>query len=102
MIELIPTPVMTIDKDFNVTYMNQAGADVAGLGKEEVVGRKCYELFKTPHCRTDDCRCHQAMSKGKIASGETIESPLGGGTLAAWVAVAINETRHRLTRIRMT
>ena len=33
----LPTPIMTIDKDFNVTYMNPAGAGVMGKTPEQVV-----------------------------------------------------------------
>jgi len=73
----IPTPVMTVDKDFTITYMNPAGAGVAGKTPEQVVGMKCYDLFKTPHCRTAECRCGQAMDQGRIVTGETIVDPNG-------------------------
>jgi methyl-accepting chemotaxis protein len=68
----IPTPVMTIDNDFNVTYMNPAGASVLGTTPEQTVGRKCYDLFKTAHCQTEECRCAQAMNKDGIFTGETV------------------------------
>ncbi|MFA6011006.1 MAG: PAS domain-containing protein [Desulfobacteraceae bacterium] len=73
----IPTPVMTIDKSFNITYMNPAGAGVAGKTPKEVMGMKCYDLFKTSHCKTPECRCSQAMSRGEIATGETVVDPRG-------------------------
>ncbi len=73
----LPTPVMTIDKDYNVTFMNPAGADVVGLRPEECVGRKCHELFKTPHCRTEQCACHQAMMAGERITTETVADPNG-------------------------
>lgn len=73
----IPTPVMTVDRDFTITYMNPAGAGVAGKTPEQVIGMKCYDLFKTPHCRTPECRCDQAMNQGRIATGETIVDPSG-------------------------
>jgi len=73
----IPTPIMTIDKDFTITYMNPAGAGVAGKTVEQVMGTKCYDLFKTSHCHTAECRCGQAMSKGVIATGETVVDPQG-------------------------
>jgi len=34
----IPTPIMSIDTDFNITYMNPAGAAVAGKNPDECVG----------------------------------------------------------------
>ncbi len=73
----LPTPVMAVDRDFTVTFMNRAGAGVLGLQSTQCVGRKCYELFKTPHCRTAECRCQQAMAGDGAFSGETIADPSG-------------------------
>ncbi len=71
----IPTPVMSIDRDFIVRAMNPAGADVLGLLPEQCVGRKCYDLFKTPHCRTSQCACKQAMDKDGTFTEETVADP---------------------------
>lgn len=73
----IPTPVMTIDKEYNVTYINPAGARVVGLTPETATGKKCYHLFRTPHCRTPECRCAQAMERDEIRTGETVADPSG-------------------------
>ncbi|MEA1952612.1 MAG: methyl-accepting chemotaxis protein [Planctomycetota bacterium] len=76
-VDLLPTPVMTIDKDYNVTYMNPAGASVVGSTPELVIGQKCFNLFKTLHCQTSECRCAQAMQKDKACNGETVADPGG-------------------------
>jgi methyl-accepting chemotaxis protein len=77
MMDLIPTPVMSIDRDFGITYMNNFGAEMIGLTPEECQGKKCYDLFKTPHCGTPECRCRQAMEKDGVFTGETIADPSG-------------------------
>jgi methyl-accepting chemotaxis protein len=74
----MPTPVMSIDTEFTVTYMNPVGAAVVGLTPEEVLGKKCYDLFKTPHCRTEKCACAKAMKTDKVVSAETIARPSEG------------------------
>ena len=74
----IPTPIMAIDTDFTITFMNPAGAGIAGLTPDEVVGKKCYDLFKTPHCRTEKCACGQAMKRDAIVTEETIARPRDG------------------------
>ncbi|PLX05382.1 MAG: chemotaxis protein, partial [Marinilabiliales bacterium] len=76
----IPTPVMGIDKDYNVTFMNPAGATAVGKTPETCMGEKCYSLFNTGHCNTSECRLSQAMQKDGIFSGET-EAALPGGTI---------------------
>jgi len=74
----IPTPIMSIDTEFNVTFMNPAGAAVAGLTPDEVVGKKCYDLFKTPHCQTEKCACARAMKTDSVISDQTIARPQEG------------------------
>lgn len=71
----VPTPLMTVDRDFNVTYLNPAGAKMVGVRPEQVVGMKCYDLFKTPHCRTSECQCRRAMEEDRACSGETVVDP---------------------------
>ncbi len=73
----IPTPVVRIDKEFNLTFINQAGAGVVGKTPDDVLGMKCYDLFKTPHCRTPECRCAQAMQQDGVFNGETVADPSG-------------------------
>ena len=73
----IPMPIMALDRDYNVTFVNKMAADVAGVAQEECVGKKCYELFENPHCRTPECRCRQAMENDGIFNGETVVKPNG-------------------------
>jgi methyl-accepting chemotaxis protein len=74
----IPTPILAIDNSFTITYMNPAGASVLGGALEEIIGKKCYDLFKTPHCRTEKCACARAMQTDSIVSEETIARPAQG------------------------
>jgi methyl-accepting chemotaxis protein len=75
--DLVPTVLMTIDKDFNITFLNKAGLNLLGQSWEQVKGKKCYSYFKTPHCQTSECRCGQAIDKNSTFSGETIADPDG-------------------------
>ena len=76
-LETIPTPVITMDKDFTLTYMNRAAGDMTGVSQKEAIGKKCYELFKTHDCKTEKCACAQAMKLDDIITEETIASPVG-------------------------
>ncbi|MEZ5335861.1 MAG: PAS domain-containing protein [Methanolobus sp.] len=68
----IPAPVMAVDKEFNVSFINPAGANAAGKNAAECSGMKCYELFNTPHCNTENCRVAKAMSQGTVSSADTV------------------------------
>jgi methyl-accepting chemotaxis protein len=97
MLDLIPTPVMTIDKDFNVTYMNPSGAAAVGKKPEDVVGMKCYDLFKTTHCRTPECRCAQAMDKDGIFGGETLVDPNGVALPIQYTGAPVKDADGNIT-----
>jgi len=44
-----------IDRDFNMLRANQTFCGLAGVKKEETVGKKCHEVFRGPLCHTDGC-----------------------------------------------
>jgi len=44
-----------IDKDFNILRVNDTFLTLAGINKDEVVGKKCYETFRCSQHRTSDC-----------------------------------------------
>ncbi len=66
----LPTPVLSIDTEYNLKYINEAGAQLANLTPSEAVNKKCYEIFKTEHCKTENCACFQAMRDHKTYSKE--------------------------------
>ena len=68
----IPTPVVVMDKDLNVQFINLAGAVAVGGTPEECMGKKCYDLFKTPHCHTPECRVAKAIQQNDIFVGDTV------------------------------
>lgn len=71
----LTNPVMVIDPEFNIQYMNKKGAEVVGKNQDELIGKKCYDQFKTDHCKTENCALHKAMKHEKIFIEETIANP---------------------------
>jgi rsbT co-antagonist protein RsbR len=57
----LPTPVMAVDLDLNLIFMNEAGLKLAGKEWEEIKGVHCYEVFDSLHCQTPECRMKQVM-----------------------------------------
>ena len=76
-LENLPAPVMHIDKEFNIQYMNKKGAEVVGKSQKELIGQKCYDQFKTGHCHTENCALFKAMKFGRGFAEETIANPNG-------------------------
>lgn len=73
----LPTPVMIIDNEYNVVYMNKKGVQVCNTNSKAVLGKKCYEQFKTEHCQTENCALYRAMKEDKEIQAETISHANG-------------------------
>jgi methyl-accepting chemotaxis protein len=87
--DTIPSPVMVIDKSYAVRYMNKTGAEVSGRTKEELIGMKCYDVFKTSDCGTENCACMQAMKDRKQKERETDAHPAGADLEIRYVGTPI-------------
>ena len=87
----VPAPLMIIDRDFKIQYMNQTGADIIGQNKSQLVGSKCYDHFKTSDCRTSKCACARAMSTGHQEISETDAHPNGMNLDISYFGVPIKD-----------
>ena len=61
----IPTPVMAVNMDLELVFLNKSGALLIGQPAQEVMGRPCHEIFNSRHCNTPDCRMRRVMEKGE-------------------------------------
>ncbi|MCT4544631.1 MAG: PAS domain-containing protein [Vallitalea sp.] len=67
-LDQIPTPVMAVDKELRIIYMNNAFQKISNKKWKEVLGKKCCEVVKSLHCNTDECRMKRAIKSGKMHS----------------------------------
>ncbi len=70
-LENIKNPIIAMDTELNISYINKAGLEFSATTKEEALKSKCYDLFRNNHCKTSDCRCTMAMSSGKEETAKT-------------------------------
>ena len=92
----IPTPVLAIDKEFNITYINPAGVKAAGKTQETAIGAKCYDLLNTLHCNTSECRCAQSMAKDAIFAGETTAKLPSGDLPVQYTATPLKDENGKI------
>ncbi len=91
LLNIIPTPFMTVDKDFNVLFMNANGAAAVGKTPESCVGQKCYNLFNTQHCRTENCQVTRAMKTDTVCTADTVAKLPGGELPIRYTATSIKD-----------
>jgi PAS domain S-box-containing protein len=39
----VPMPIVSMDKDFNLVYINKAASDFIGLPVDKCLGKKCFD-----------------------------------------------------------
>lgn len=79
-LEQIPTPVMAVNTDLEIIYMNAAGRNFLGKSWDAIRESHCYELFDSKHCQTPECRMRQAIENKETRSGRN-EIPMDGRTV---------------------
>ncbi|MFP4549124.1 MAG: cache domain-containing protein, partial [Fidelibacterota bacterium] len=94
-INSVPAPIMIIDNDYSIRYMNNAGLELLGTTAEQLKGKKCYEQFKTSDCKTQNCACSQAMSSGQKSYRETDAHPNGMDLEIAYSGVPIKDQNDK-------
>ncbi len=76
-LDVLPTPIVIMDTDYKMQYSNQMAAAVCGTTPEGMIGEYCYNMFKTPHCRTSECACGIAMRTKQSCTKEVEAHPNG-------------------------
>lgn len=61
LLQQLPTPVMAVNLDMELIFMNDAGLNLLGSTWEKIKGLACKDVFNSRHCGTPDCRMRQVM-----------------------------------------
>ncbi|MGO9439166.1 MAG: methyl-accepting chemotaxis protein [Terriglobales bacterium] len=69
-LDLVAVPVMAMDREHTILYLNPAAAKMAGQALETSLGAKFWDLFDVPACRAGTCSGARAMREEKTVSGE--------------------------------
>lgn len=67
-LEQLPTPVMAVDKELRIIYMNAAGKTFVNKQWSDIQGKYCYDLMNSAHCRTSECCMVKAIESGNTCS----------------------------------
>lgn len=71
----IPAPLMAIDNDMNIIFMNKTGASLDNKSTTELKGIKCAAHFKTSDCNTSNCGCYRAINENDQFKRTTVAQP---------------------------
>lgn len=64
-LDAVPEAVLTVDRSFVITNFNRMAERLTGFRRNEVVGKHCYEICRSPACRTTtDCPMTISLRNG--------------------------------------
>ncbi|ACL17018.1 methyl-accepting chemotaxis protein [Methanosphaerula palustris] len=88
-LDQLPIPMHVISKDHRILYTNEAAASLVGEKREDMIGKKCYDIFKSPNCKTPNCTCEIAMEKKILYS---VDVPIGDRVIYVTSAPLMDST----------
>jgi PAS domain S-box-containing protein len=82
--------VFTVDRDRRITYFNRAAERITRVPREESIGRRCWEVFRTSLCEKD-CALLQTIETGRPIVNKMvhIESSGNGKRIPVSISTAL-------------
>ncbi len=69
-LESISDGVFTVDLDWRITSFNRAAEVITGVTREEAIGRRCCEVFRSSMCEIE-CALRRTLDTGKPIIGQS-------------------------------
>ena len=69
--------IVILDKDFKITRVNRTLSDALGVQPQELIGRRCYDVYRCAGCDPTRCIHLQTLETRKASSIEFYEERLG-------------------------
>jgi PAS domain S-box-containing protein len=92
--------IRVINSDFTIRRINQSFADMTGVNKGKIVGRKCWEVFPGPLCHTQKCRLQRILDGEKQIQVEIERQKKDGSTISCIVTTSrLQDDTGKLTGI---
>jgi PAS domain S-box-containing protein len=86
--------IRILNNDFTIRYINHSFAEMTGVNKDCAIGKKCWEVFPSSHCRTAKCRLNRVIHGEKTIHEEIERKKKDSTTIPCVVTVSslVNET----------
>lgn len=88
--------VFTINNRWRITGFNQRAQEITGFKREEVLGRNCWDVFKSDRCHTD-CPLKATLEDGITRTDQDVRMLIKGGRrLSILVNTAVIKNKRDL------
>ncbi|WKY45750.1 PAS domain-containing protein [Eubacteriaceae bacterium ES2] len=72
LLEQIPVPVMAVDCNLKIIYINEAGKKMLNKGHEQLIGCSCHEIVNSEQCGTPECNMLKVQKTGKQITARSL------------------------------
>jgi len=69
--ETLPEGVFSVDQEFRITSFNQSAERISGFSRREVLGRHCWDVFRSNRCRRN-CPLGCALETGETRMDQEV------------------------------
>ena len=87
----LAVPICVIDSNYNITRVNKSLTSLFNFKNNDVIGKKCYDIWQEPYCNTPKCSLKQHMQGNDVIKYET-ERKMG---LDSKLSLLVRSTAHR-------
>ncbi len=94
LLDVLTTPVVVLNKDLRIVYLNNAGTAVAG---QNYMLKTCKEIMNRDDSNTPDDALNKAVSTLRPASGDTVARPSGKVLDITYTAIPITDETGKLS-----
>ena len=92
----IPSPFMIIDTEYNILSVNKTSLEWIGLSKDQVLGRKCYDMFRTTDCGNSECACARVLQSGVREKSQAEANPGGKNLFVTYTGLPIKNESGKI------
>ncbi|HDH28716.1 MAG TPA: PAS domain-containing sensor histidine kinase, partial [Euryarchaeota archaeon] len=90
-VDILEEGIFTVDPEYNILSVNKHFAELVGMSKAELMGRKCYGIVHGTKHPPPSCALAKALKTREPASVEVKESKLGGATYLSKASPVLDE-----------
>ncbi len=95
-IDDMPLPVMIMDKERDIRYINKVSAALGNRQPAQLLGKKCFDFLKTDDCHSGACACLKAMKNGNPMESTTIARPMEQNIDIQYIGTPIRNRRGEI------
>jgi len=93
-LDSIADGVFTVDKDWRIMAFNRAAERITGVPREEAIGRKCWQVFRSNICETE-CALRETIRTGRnIVNRAIYVLSTAGEPISVSISTAILKDRE--------